>query len=110
CRLVASWGWSRSQGLGCSPIKAARELGSERRITASSGSNSRMQTGYIGETRTASYRTGRGQYRGKTSKTCTTRFARTSRDSSTATEAFTSNSFDDVTTSRTFTAEEFIES
>src|SRR5438552_7555149 len=26
CRLVASWGWSRSQGLGCSPIKAAREL------------------------------------------------------------------------------------
>src|ERR671919_150195 len=33
CRLVASWGWSRSQGLGCSPIKAARELGSERRET-----------------------------------------------------------------------------
>src|SRR5207302_627931 len=32
-------------------------------------------------------------------QTCTTRFARTSRDSSTATEAFTSNSFDDVTTS-----------
>ena len=28
---VASWGWSRSQGLGCSPIKAARELGLERR-------------------------------------------------------------------------------
>ena len=24
-------GWSRSQGFGCSPIKAARELGSERR-------------------------------------------------------------------------------
>src|SRR5437773_5178269 len=33
CRLVASWGWSRSQGLGCSPIKAVRELGSERRET-----------------------------------------------------------------------------
>src|SRR5262249_6839228 len=33
CRLVASWGRSMSQGLGCSPIKAARELGSERRIT-----------------------------------------------------------------------------
>ncbi len=33
CRLVASWGCSRSQGLGCSPIKAARELGSERRET-----------------------------------------------------------------------------
>ena len=33
CRLVASWGCSRSQGLGCSPIKAGRELGSERRET-----------------------------------------------------------------------------
>ena len=36
CRLVASWCWSRSQGLGCSPIKAARELGSERRETVRS--------------------------------------------------------------------------
>ncbi len=36
CRLVASWGWSRSQGLGCSPIKAVRELGSERRETVRS--------------------------------------------------------------------------
>src|SRR5699024_332609 len=34
CRLIASWGCSRSQGLGCSPIKAVRELGSERRETA----------------------------------------------------------------------------
>ena len=33
CRLVASWGRSRSQGLACSPIKAVRELGSERRET-----------------------------------------------------------------------------
>src|ERR671932_814326 len=33
CRLVASRGWSRSQGLGCSPIKAVRELGLERRET-----------------------------------------------------------------------------
>src|SRR6266498_3179418 len=33
CRLVASWGRSRSQGLGCSPIKAVRELGLERRET-----------------------------------------------------------------------------
>src|SRR5699024_9724934 len=33
CRLIASWGCSRSQGLGCSPIKAVRELGSERRET-----------------------------------------------------------------------------
>ena len=36
CRLVASWRWSRFQGLGCSPIKAARELGSERRETVRS--------------------------------------------------------------------------
>src|ERR1700756_350006 len=36
CRLVASWGWSRSQGLGCSPIKAVRELGLERRETVDS--------------------------------------------------------------------------
>src|SRR6478672_6465648 len=36
CRLVASWGRSRSQGLGCSPIKAVRELGLERRETVDS--------------------------------------------------------------------------
>ena len=36
CRLVSSWGWSRSQGLGCSPIKKVRELGSERRETVRS--------------------------------------------------------------------------
>ena len=36
CRLVSSWGWSRSQGLGCSPIKEVRELGSERRETVRS--------------------------------------------------------------------------
>ena len=41
CRLVSSWGWSRSQGLGCSPIKAARELGSERRETVRSLSSVR---------------------------------------------------------------------
>src|SRR5690242_20775489 len=41
CRLVASWGWSRSQGLGCSPIKAARELGLERRETVRSLSAAR---------------------------------------------------------------------
>ncbi len=33
CRLFASWGWRRSQGFGCSPIKAERELGSKRRET-----------------------------------------------------------------------------
>ena len=26
CRLITSWGWSRSQGFGCSPIKVVREL------------------------------------------------------------------------------------
>src|ERR1039457_934206 len=36
CRLVASWGWRRAQGLGWSPIKAVRELGSERRKTVRS--------------------------------------------------------------------------
>ena len=36
CRLIASRGCSRSQGLGCSPIKAVRELGSERRETVRS--------------------------------------------------------------------------
>ncbi len=36
CRLIASWGCSRSQGLGCWPIKAVRELGSERRETVRS--------------------------------------------------------------------------
>src|SRR5438874_9353401 len=36
CRLIASWGGSTSQGLGCSPIKAVRELGLERRETVRS--------------------------------------------------------------------------
>ncbi len=36
CRLIASWGCSRSQWLGCSPIKSVRELGSERRETVRS--------------------------------------------------------------------------
>ena len=35
-RRIATWGGSRSQGLGCSPIKAVRELGSERRETVRS--------------------------------------------------------------------------
>ena len=30
CRLILSWGWRRSQGFGCSPIKKIRELGSDR--------------------------------------------------------------------------------
>ena len=36
CRLVTSWRRIRFQGLGCSPIKVARELGSERRETVRS--------------------------------------------------------------------------
>ena len=36
CRLVLSWSWSRCQGSGCSPVKRARELGSERRKTVRS--------------------------------------------------------------------------
>ena len=44
CRLVASWGWSRSQGLSCSPIKAARELGLERRETVRSLSAARVES------------------------------------------------------------------
>ncbi|CAI8600503.1 unnamed protein product [Vicia faba] len=35
-RLFATWSCSRFQGLGCSPIKAVRELGSERRETVRS--------------------------------------------------------------------------
>ena len=36
CRLIASWGCRRSQGFGCSPIKAVRELGLDRRETGRS--------------------------------------------------------------------------
>ena len=36
CRLITSWGWRRSQGSGCSPVKVVRELGSERRKTVRS--------------------------------------------------------------------------
>src|SRR5579872_5389269 len=45
CRLIASWGWRRSQGFGCSPIKAVRELGSERRKTVRSLSS--VGVGYL---------------------------------------------------------------
>jgi hypothetical protein len=36
CRLITSWSGSTFQGLGCSPIKVVRELGSERRETVRS--------------------------------------------------------------------------
>src|SRR5215813_10634900 len=42
CRLVASCGRSRYQGLGCSPIKGVRELGLERRETVRSLSAARV--------------------------------------------------------------------
>ena len=53
CRLIASWGCSRSQGLGCSPIKAVRELGSERRETVRSlsGAGVRCLQGAVLSTR-----------------------------------------------------------
>src|SRR2546423_3252102 len=50
CRLVASWGWSRSQGLGCSPIKAVRELGLERRSLRLQGVIPGCPPAHIGET------------------------------------------------------------
>ena len=45
CRLITSWGWRRSQGLGCSPIKVVRELGSDRRETGRSLSG--VVVGYL---------------------------------------------------------------
>lgn len=33
CRLIASWRWRSFQWFGCSPIKAIREMGLERRET-----------------------------------------------------------------------------
>src|SRR5918993_243759 len=36
CRLITSWGWRRSQGSGCSPVKVVHELGLERRETVRS--------------------------------------------------------------------------
>ena len=53
CRLITSWGCSRSQGLGCSPIKVVRELGSERRETVRSlsGAGARCLKGAVLSTR-----------------------------------------------------------
>jgi len=45
CRLITSWGWRRSQGSGCSPVKAVRELGSKRRETV--WSLSAVGAGYL---------------------------------------------------------------
>ena len=46
-RLSASWGCRRSQGLVCSPIKALRELGSNRRETG--WSLSAVSVGFLRE-------------------------------------------------------------
>jgi hypothetical protein len=53
CRLIATWGGSTSQGFGCSPIKAVRELGSERRETVRSisGAGARRLRGVLPSTR-----------------------------------------------------------
>jgi hypothetical protein len=45
CRLITSWSGSTFQGLGCSPIKVVRELGSERRLTAFVCSNTNGSIG-----------------------------------------------------------------
>src|SRR4029077_8604172 len=42
CRLVASWGRRRSQGVGCFALKAVRALGLERRETVRSLSAARV--------------------------------------------------------------------
>src|SRR3954451_4982127 len=65
CRLVASWGRSRSQGLGCSPIKAVRELGLERRTLRPYGVIRRCSPAHIGETLPVHTERTEGQYRGK---------------------------------------------
>ena len=49
CRLVTSCGGSTSQGLGCSPIKVVRELGSERSHTALICSDANLVSAYIDE-------------------------------------------------------------
>src|ERR1039457_3354130 len=41
CRLVASWGRGRAQGVGCLPLKTGPELGLERRETVRSLSAAR---------------------------------------------------------------------
>ena len=51
CRLIATSSRSRFEGLGCSPMKAVRELGSERKtLIALVGSNACLAPAYIGET------------------------------------------------------------
>src|SRR5699024_12413975 len=47
CRLISSWGCSRSQGYGCSPFKEVRELGLKRRETV--WSLSAVGVGYLTE-------------------------------------------------------------
>src|SRR4051812_18427870 len=53
CRLIASWGWRSSQGFGCSPMKAVRELGLDRRETGRSlsGAGAGDLRGFLPSTR-----------------------------------------------------------
>ncbi|KAJ8436656.1 LOW QUALITY PROTEIN: hypothetical protein Cgig2_003035 [Carnegiea gigantea] len=53
CRLFATWGCRMFQGLGCSPIKAVRELGSERyeTVRSISGVGVRALRGLFSSTR-----------------------------------------------------------
>ena len=65
CRLIASWGRSRSQGLGCSPIKAVRELGLERRSLRLHGAICGCPPAHIGETLTVNRTSGQGNTEGR---------------------------------------------
>ncbi len=58
CRLITSWRWRSFQGLGCSPIKVVRELGSDRQKRIQNIENTRRlsvviqieKSTHIGET------------------------------------------------------------
>src|SRR5438445_8091104 len=65
CRLVASWGWSSSQGSGCSPVKAVRELGLERRSLRLQGAILGCPSAHIGGTSLSQPNVTVRQYRGK---------------------------------------------
>src|SRR5439155_5356659 len=91
CRLVSSWGWSRSQGSGCSPVKEARELGLERRSLRLRGVIRGCTPAHIGGTRVSDPNATLGQYRGKVG-TWSRSKRPTLRDSWTGTEVSTSNS------------------
>lgn len=59
CRLVVSWVWISTQGLDCSSIKTARELGSDRREPGRSLSG--MGVAYLRELAPSTRGSGRGK-------------------------------------------------